>query len=89
MQNTKFLSLKDSMNELIIAHDSCLLDRNFIERYTTLGTSNREIREKQRQILEREKQFAEQQRKIILEERKRRQAEKNKALSKSRGKSAK
>ena len=71
MRNTQFLSLKEDRDVLIVSHHSCILDRDFIEKYTTLGNSNREIRERQKEILEMERKFA-------LEQRKRAQAEKKK-----------
>lgn len=87
MRNIRYLSLKEDKDMLIVAHHSCILDRDFIEKYTTLGNSNREIRERQREILEREKRFAQQQRKMLEAERKRKEAARKKREAARRKKS--
>lgn len=84
MQNSRYLSLKEDKEVLIVAHHCCILDRNFIEKYTTIGNANKEIREKQLEILEKERKFADQQRKEAEAEKKRREAARKKKEQKMR-----
>jgi hypothetical protein len=83
MQNTRYLALKDNSDLLVVAHNTCVLDRNFFEKYTKVGHSDRELRQKQKEIIAKERKFAAQQRKEAeteknkrLEERKRKEMQK-------------
>lgn len=78
MQNTKYLALKDNIDLLVIAHNTCVLDQNFIEKYTKIGHSDRELRQKQKEILAKERKFAAQQRREAEAERKKRLEERKK-----------
>jgi hypothetical protein len=76
MKKTQYLSMNSDEDDIMTAHPSCILDRNFFEKHTTEGVAEKAIRKFQGEIVEEEKKISVGQKALDAEKAKQNKSEK-------------